>query len=180
MKYTTSDPTTVQSTPSNSIGGHVAQNDVFPSASIGGSINSTQVIIPIDASSSLPDRVGLASVGPEIFKYSTIDATNHRLTSITRAVAPPSSFPAGFDSFRIAEKVHYLHDDANNLNKLFNTRPTSSLIQYRCVAIANTDTDDNFSIQDAYISVIQNSSSNAQIRIGVEFPRYDGAQIKLI
>ena len=173
MKYTTSDPTTIQSTGSNSIGGYWAQNDVFPSASIGASINSTQTTVPIDASFSLPSKIGLASVGPEIFKYTTIDTANHRLAGITRAVVPGIAFPAGFDSFRIAEKVHYLHSDDNDLNKLFDTRPSGSLIQYRCVAISNSDTEDNFSIQDAYVSVVQHPDSDVQVRIGVEHPRYD-------
>lgn len=173
LKYTTSDPTIVQSSPENSIGGHLSLNDIYESAAIKEPISSTQVSVPIAASASLPSKVGLASVGPEVFKYNTIDATNHQLTNVERAIAPLSSFPAGFDSFRIPENVYYLSTSDDSLHLLFNTRPATSLVQYRCVAIANTDTDDNFNIQDAFIGVIQSSEAKSQVRIGVEVPRWD-------
>jgi len=173
MKYTTSDPTTPQNTPENSLGGFFASNDVYPSGDIGESISSVQTIIPIDEDSSLPTKTGLASIGPEIIKYSTIDTANHQLNSVTRAISPASSFPAGFDSFRMAEKVQYLHKDDNDVHKLFNTRSASGLIQYRCVAITNDNSEHDFSLQDAFIGVVQNPNSDVQIHIGVEVPKHD-------
>lgn len=173
MKYTTSDPTTDQTTPENSVGGHPSPNDVFPSASIAESISSIQKTVPIDLDESLPSKTGLASVGPEIFKYTTIDTTRHQLTGITRGISPQSSFPAGFDSFRNPETVYYLATDDNNVARLFDTRPSKGLVQYRCVAIVNTDSANDFSIQDAFIGIVQDPSSNVQIHIGVEFPKHD-------
>lgn len=174
MKYTTSTPLVNQQVPSDSIGGYLAFNDVYPSAQIGSSISSVQTTIPIDADSDMPTGVGLASVGPETFRYTTVDSASHQLTGVTRGVSPLRSFPAGFDSFRMPEQVYYLHPDSNDLNLLFDTRAASGLVQYRCVAIANVDTNDNFNIGDgAAIGVVQDSSSNVQIIIGVEFPRYD-------
>ena len=167
MKYTTSTPATDQTSPVSSIGKYIAPNDVFPSADIASSISSTQTTVPI--SGTLPTVTGLASVGPEIFKYNTIDSINNQLAGVTRGIAPLASFPAGFDSFKIAEKVYYLND----LNLLFDTRPSSGLVQYRCVAISNTDTGDDFNIQNAVIGIAQDSTANVQLRIGVEFPKFD-------
>lgn len=173
MKFTTSDPTSEQDTPSNSLGLYVATNDVAPSAPIRESINSTQTTIPIDLNAALPTKVGLASVGPEIFQYSSIDSTNYELTNATRGIAP-AAFPAGFDSFKSAENIYYLHkDDTNDLHLLFDTRPASSLVQYRCVAIMNSDSADDFNIKNAYIGVAQNLDAKSQLLIGVEVPRWD-------
>lgn len=173
MKFTTSDPTTNQSTPSNSLGKYIAINDVAPSSPIDESINSTQTTIPIDPDSALPTKLGLGSVGPEIFQYSIIDTANHQLASVTRGIAP-NAFPAGFDSFKNAENVYFLAKDAtNNLHLLFDTRPASDLVQYRCVAIANVDTGDDFNIIDGIIGIAQNPDAKSQITIGVELPRWD-------
>lgn len=169
MKYTTADPTTDQSSPENSLGLYVAQNNIYTFATIESSINSTQKVIPIDSDSSLPTSTGLASVGPEVFYYNSIDTTNHELTDVLRGIAPKSSFPAGFDSFKIKEQVYYLND----IFRVFNTRPSSGLIQYRCIAIINSDSNDDFNVQNAAIGIIQNSDSNVQLKIGVEFPKFD-------
>ena len=169
IKYTTTDPTVDQTSPGNSLGSYVALNNIYTFASIGGSINSTQKVIPVDSGSSLPVNTGLASVGPEIFYYNSIDTTNHKLTEVTRGIAPKSSFPAGFDSFKIAEQIYYL----DNVFLLFNTRPSSGLVQYRCVAIINSDSNDDFNIKNASIGIMQNSDSNVQIKIGVELPKFD-------
>jgi hypothetical protein len=167
MKYTTTDPASDQSTPNNSLGSYVAPNNVYSYSDIGDWINSSQTTIPIASSSDLPSP-GLASVGPEIFSFSSVDEDNHNLTNATRGLAP-YSFPAGFNSFKVPERVHHLND----LNKLFNTRPSSGLVQYRCVAIHNIDTENNFTIQDAIIGILQNADAPVQIRIGVEFPKFD-------
>lgn len=173
MKFTTSDPTINQNAPSNSVGKYIALNDVASSSPIGESINSEQTIIPIDSSSALPTKLGLGSVGPEIFRYSIIDTANHQLSSVSRGIAP-DSFPAGFDSFKNAERVYYLHKDAtNDLHLLFDTRPSSDLVQYRCVAIANVDSGDDFNIKQGVIGVIQNLDAKSQIVLGVELPRWD-------
>ncbi len=169
MKYTTSDPTTSQSTPANSIGLYVAINDVYSSGAIRESINSTQKTIPIETTSSLPTVIGLGSVGPEVFRYSAIDSTNHQLSTVARGISPKTPFPAGFDSFKNAERVYYLDD----LTKLFDTRPSSGLVQYRCLAVINSDTGNDFNIQDASIGIAQDFDSEVQIRIGVEVSRFD-------
>lgn len=171
MKFTTSDPTTNQDTPSNSLGAYIALNDVAPSSPIGASISSAQTTIPIDLNAALPTKLGLGSVGPEIFQYSVIDTTNHQLTSVTRGIAP-NAFPAGFDSFKNAENVYYLHKDAtNDLHLLFDTQPAN--VQYRCVAITNVDSGDDVNIVDGVIGIAQNPDAKSQIVIGVELPRWD-------
>ncbi len=173
MKFTTADPTTAQSTPSNSLGKYMATNDVAPLAPINESISSTQTTIPIDTSATLPTKVGLGSVGPEVFQYSGIDSTNHQLTNVVRGIAP-NAFPAGFDSFKNAENVYYLHTgDTSNLHLLFDTRPASDLVQYRCVAIANVDSGDDFNIIDGVIGIAQNPEAKSQVVIGVELPQWD-------
>ncbi|MHA2279312.1 MAG: hypothetical protein ACXAC5_00265 [Promethearchaeota archaeon] len=169
MKYTTADPAVSQNTPVNSIGDYVATNDVYPSGDIKESISSTQTAVPIETADSLPTVVGLGSVGPEVFRYTVIDTTNHQLAGVVRGVAPLSAFPAGFDSFKNPERVYYLND----LNLLFDTRPSSGLIQYRCVAIINSDSGDDFNIQDAVIGIAQDATANVQLRIGIEFPKFD-------
>lgn len=173
MKFTTSDPTTAQSTPSNSLGQYIALNDVAPSSPINESISSIQITVPINPNSALPTKVGLASVGPEIFQYSSIDTTNHQLSGVTRGIAP-NAFPAGFDAFKNAENVYYLaKDSTHDLHLLFDTRPSGDLIQYRCVAIANVDSGDDFNIKEGVMGIVQNSDSKATVVIGVELPRWD-------
>lgn len=172
MKFTTSDPTTAQSTPSNSLGEYLALNDVAPSSPINESINSVQTTIPINADFALPTKIGLGSVGPEIFQYSIIDTTNHQLAGVVRGIAP-NAFPAGFDSFKNAENVYYLATDSNDLHLLFDTRPASDLVQYRCVAIANVDSGDDFNIKEGVIGIAQDSGSDVEMVIGVELPRWD-------
>ena len=173
MKFTTSDPTTNQNTPSNSLGKYIALNDVAPSSPIDESISSTQTTVPIDPNSALPTKLGLGSVGPEIFQYSIIDTANHQLSSVVRGIAP-NAFPAGFDSFKNAENVYYLHKDAtNDLHLLFDTRPASDLVQYRCITIANTDSDDDFNITEGVIGIAQNPNAKSQVVIGVELPKWD-------
>ncbi len=172
MKFTTSDPTSIQSTPSNSLGQYLALNNVTPFSPIGESISPTQTTVPIDSASALPSRTGLGSVGPEIFQYSVVDTINHQLTEVIRGVAP-NAFPAGFDSFKNAENVYYLAKDASGLHLLFDTRPSGELVQYRCVAIANVDSGDDFNIKEGVIGIAQNPNSNVSMTIGVELPRWD-------
>ncbi len=173
MKYTTSDPTTPQNTPENSLGGHSSSNDIYPFGDIRESISSVQTTVPIDLDSALPTKTGLASVGPEIFKYTLIDTANHRLSGVIRGITPAASFPAGFDSFRIAERVQYLHKDTNDVHKLFDTRAASGLMQYRCVAIVNDNSEHDFDLRDAFVGVVQDPLSDVQVHIGLEFPKHD-------
>lgn len=175
MKYTTSDPSEEQDDPSNSVGGYLASNEIYPSADLGESISSSQTTIPIDSDSSLPTASsGLASVGPEVFRYSALSESDHSLISVSRGIAPMSAFPAGFNAYQIAEKVYYLHNNSEtNLNYLFNSRPSSGLVQYRCIAISNDFTADNFSIKDISVGLVQNSNADTQIDIGIEIPRFD-------
>lgn len=168
MRYTTEDPTTSQSTPENSIGGYLSSNTIYSYGDIASSVSSIQTTVPIDDDSSLPSDTGLASVGPEILRFDYIDSSSHLLSQIERGIAPGVGFPAGFDAFKIPEKVYYL-----DIDNLFNTRPTSGLVQYRCIAITNTDTNQNFSIRDVYVSVLQNPLLDVQVAIGVEVPKFD-------
>lgn len=173
MKFTTLDPTTAQSTPSNSLGKYLSLNDVTPSSLINESINSAQTTIPINPNFALPTKLGLGSVGPEIFQYSTIDTSNHQLAGVVRGISP-SAFPAGFDLFKNAENVYYLaKDSTNDLHLLFDTRPSSNLVQYRCVAIANVDSGDDFNIKEGVMGIAQDPNSNVAMTIGVELPRWD-------
>jgi len=172
MKFTTSDPINNQTVAANSLGKYRALNNVAPSSPIDVSINSTQVTIPIDTGFALPTKVGLGSVGPEVFQYTGIDTTNHQLTGVVRGISP-NPFPAGFDAFRNPEDVYFLHRDASDLHLLFDTRPASDLVQYRCVAISNSDSTDDFNIKEGVIGIAQDTTSQSQIVIGVEFPKWD-------
>lgn len=167
MKYTSLDPTSNQSNPDSSIGSYVALNNIYSHSLIGDWINASQNTIPIDAASSLPSP-GLGSVGPEVFLSEAIDESEHDIIKVNRGSVLPS-FPAGFNSFKVPERVY----DLSDVNLLFNTRPSKALTQYRCIAVINNDTENNFDIKDVVIGVIQDSLSHNQITIGVEYPKSD-------
>lgn len=174
MKYTTPNPSEEQDAPSESIGGYLSINDIFPFGYLAESISSSQTSISIDADSDLPESIGVASVGPEIFRYQSIDQDNNTLRQVVRGVAPFASFPAGFNAYQVSEKVFYLHNnDETGLNNLFNTIPASSLIQYRCICIVNEFTADDFSIKDITLGVSQNTNADVQVDIGIEIPLFD-------
>jgi len=177
MRYTTADPTTSQLTPSNSIGGHVAPNKVYPTTTLSESISSTQIFVPVD---SLPVRSGLASVGPEIFKYNGLDSNKSRLLNVTRGISPDASFPAGFTAYSFPETVHYLHPDDVSVDlkgistkeRLFDTKATLDFVQYRCVSIFHAGPA-GFNIKDVKVELIQKPDSDVQVDIGIEVPKFD-------
>ena len=181
MRYTTQDPLTPQSTPSNSLGSYVSGSSVFSKSELSDYISSNQNFIPIDG--DLPARsTGLVSIGPEIMKYNGVDTDKNRLLNVTRAKVPLVGFPAGFDEFGNPETIHYLHptttDDSIlgtiDLHRLFDRDAPTGLTQYRCVAIHHTGagSDVDISLNDLAISLIQNKSLT-QIDVGIEVPRHD-------
>lgn len=182
MFYTTDEPLTSQKTPSNSIGGYKAFNQVYPTAKLGGPIDSSQTTIPLSSGSPLPTRTGLAAIGPEIFKYEGIDVTNNQLTSVTRGISP-NAFPAGVDSYGNLELINYLHVDQEtdsirgdiDVHQLFDTPATDTLLQYRCVAIFHTGRGStvDFPIKDVRVFIFQDLDSDVQIDIGIEVPLFD-------
>ncbi len=170
MRYTTSDPTTPQMTPANSLGGHASSNEVYSRSQIGDYISATQLSIPISTSGSLPSKTsGLAQMGPEILKYEGIDTINRQLINVTRGIVP-SAFPASLDPH--VENIYYL-----DVDQLFNTRPTSGQDQYRCVAVTHVTA--NRPAQNVKALLRQSSSADIQVDIGIEVPKHDthtGAQ----
>ncbi len=171
MRYTTSDPTTSQGTPSNSIGAYTSSNVVYSRAKLGDHVNPAQETIPIADTSSLPSNsAGLIQLGPEIIKYEGIDTSNRQLISLTRGIVPSISFPATVEPF--AEQIHYLE-----INNLFDFNPASGVDQYRCIAIINVG--ESRPVQDVKVFLRQQSTANVRVDIGIEVPEFDtnfGAQ----
>jgi hypothetical protein len=163
LRYTTSDPTSSQNTPSNSIGGYFAPNEVFTVAQIGDFLSSTDTTITIDDSSVLPSESGIAQVGPEIIKYTGIDTTNRQLTGATRGVAPGGAFPSEIDQY--PEYIRYL-----TVDNLFDKKPSDALRQYRCVAVVHTSSS---ALNNVTISLVQNDQANVQVDVGIEVPAFD-------
>lgn len=163
LRYTTSDPTSDQNTPSNSIGGYMAPNRIFTRVQIGDYVSSSQKSITISDLYSVPNlSSGIIQIGPEIMRYSSVSG---QLINISdRGVIPQSySFPSSMDPF--ADFVYYL-----DIDNLFDKRPSKNLIQYRCVAITNTST---FSAKNVIITIIQDDLSDVQIDAGIEVPTFD-------
>ena len=161
-RYTTMDPTTIQSTPNSSIGGFVASNEIYTSGQISQSVNSSQTTIDLADSATIPEPSGLAQLGAEIFRYNSTDDTNKTLLGITRGISPGYSFPAGLQPF--SEYVYFLEID-----NLFNTKPTTGMNQYRCVGITNT----GFDVQNVRISLRQSAEQSVQADVGIEVPLYN-------
>lgn len=170
MKYTTSDPSTNQSTPGNSLGGYMAPNNIYIRSQISESINTKQTTVTIssDSASSLPSSLGLAQVGPEIFKFTGIDTTNRQLTGIKRGIST-SAYPAFVKPF--GDYIHYLSVDS-----LFDRRPTSGLVQYRCVAITQVSQawpSQEQTATSVKVELVNNNTSDVNIDIGIEVPAHD-------
>ncbi len=171
MRYTTSDPTTAQGTPTNSVGGYASSNAVYSGAKLGDHISPSSSVISIASGSSLPSRTsGLIQIGPEIIKYGGLDASSGQIISLTRGLVPASAFPATVEPF--AEKINYLV-----VSDLFNTNPSVGVDQYRCVAIINVS--ENRPAQSVQVILRQSPGANVQVDIGIEVPKFDthnGAQ----
>ena len=166
LRYTTSDPTTAQNTPSNSLGGYFASNEVFTTAQIGDFISSEQTTIDIESGGTLPTATGIAQIGPEIVSFTGVDTDNEQLTGVVRGVAPPSSFPSEVDQF--PEYIRYLAVD-----DLFDKKPSAELVQYRCVGVAHTS---SIALYSATVFLAQNNDANVQIDIGIEIPAFDATE----
>lgn len=162
MKYTTAtDPGSNQSNPTASIGGFMAPNLVNTRVQIVGDVGSTQTTVNVNG--SLPSSPGLSLVGSEILKYSSTSGSS--LSGITRAIVPNFSYPAIVQPY--PEFVHYL-----NVGSLFDTKPTSDLVQYRCVAIQQQSTS-SWTTSYPIVILTQDSNANVQIDIGIEVPKWD-------
>ena len=164
-RYTTADPTTTQDTPSNSLGGYFASNEIFTSARIGDFVSSAQTTVKIDSGSSLPSATGIAQLGPEVISFTGIDTDNSQLTGVTRGVAPSASasFPAEVDQF--LEYIRYLVVD-----NLFDRKPSTDLVQYRCVAVVQASAA---VLNNVTISLVQDDDADVQIDVGIEVPAFD-------
>lgn len=163
MKYTTLDPTSEQSTPSNSIGGYIAPSPT----SVYDEFQILEDISPIQTSfyvTDLPDSSsGLIQAGLEIMKYEGIDSSNDQITSVTRGISPGTSFAYNpYNDF-----AHYL-----DVDKLFDKKPNSSLVQYRCVAIYLSATA-AITVSNIKVSLIKNEGTHTNIDIGIEVPETD-------
>jgi len=163
MRYTASDPTSNQSTPSNSIGGFVAPNRVFIRTQISDEISSTQTTIPVLGSPGIPETSGLFQVGPEIMRYG--NKGSNQLLNVSRGVVPSAvGYPATI--YPVKEFGHFLEVD-----NLFDRSPTTGFSQYRCVAILYDD--NTIAISNVKVILIQDPDANAQIDIGIEVPEFD-------
>lgn len=173
MRYTTTDPSSSQQTPSNSIGGFISPNEVYSRSQINEPISSTQLSVPIDSSTSLPDfSSGLIQVGPEIMSFSSIDTSSHLLSISQRGVAPGFAFPSGTKPF--GEYASYL-----NVDKLFDTHPSSlSRQEYRCVAFVAT-VQSPVSAENPQIYLIQNPDADVQIDVGIEMPLHQQVEAQI-
>lgn len=168
MRYTTSDPTVTQSTPSNSIGGYVATNQVYDRVYLGDYFNSTQTYLSIDSSDSLPDFSGLLQVGPEILRFTETDSSSNQIQGITRDIITGTGFPSSLDP--TPEPIHYL-----KLDRLFDNKPKDKSTQYRCVAILNSS---QFKSKNIRITLLQNSETTT-IDVGIEVPKFESKTASL-
>ena len=162
LRYTTADPTTNQNTPQNSIGGHIAPNDVYVEGKINEFINPTQTSITLSSDTTVPESSGMVQIGPEISTYASVDLSNHRLLGVARHLIPTVSFPSSIIPLR--EKSTFLEVD-----RLFNTKPSNTMEQYRCVAFVV----ENVSVHDIHVYLTQSSNADVNIDIGIEVPEYD-------
>ncbi len=161
MRYTTSDPTSSQLTPENSLGGHASPNEVYVKGQISEFLGSTQTTVSLSDESLIPFSSGLASIGPEVMRFSSIDQSTKKLLGVVRGVSPEASFPSNLHPYR--EYVYFL-----DTSKIFNNRPTSGLEQYRCVAFRHN----GYNIQNVNFYLRQSSNSPVQIDAGLEIPEY--------
>jgi len=161
MRYTTADPTTSQGTPSNSTGGYVAPNEVYTAGKIDEFLDSTQTYIQLSSDTTIAESAGLVQVGPEIARFASTNESTDQLLGLTRGVSP-AAFPSSIVPER--EKVRFLEID-----KLFDTRPTEELTQYRCVAFVV----ENTSMSNVTVNLRQSADANVQVDVGIEIPLYD-------
>lgn len=168
MKYTcAADPSINQNTPSASIGGYLALNEVNTRAQIGENFSRSQLTMSISTLSSLPSATsGLVHVGTEIMTYAGKNSSTFQLTGLVRGVSPPFAYPASTSPF--AEYVHYL-----NVDGLFDTEPSDSLVQYRCVAIQQQGVSSSAIATNIKIYLVQHPDSIVRADIGIEVPAFD-------
>jgi len=169
MRYTSTEPYATQSTPSNSLGGHPSSNRIYQRTRLADHINTTETSIPYSGTYPLTTTSGIAQVGPEVLSYTSVDTSDLELDSATRGVSPGKAFPATTD-FQ-SERIHYLEAD-----KLFDNTPTGST-QMRCVAVMNASTGYSHGTDKSPVStrihLVQNSSDNVSIDVGIEVPNHD-------
>jgi len=173
MRYTTTDPTTDQNTPSNSLGGYFSPNNVFVRSQIGDDMSNSQKTLTVssDADNSFPEATtGMIQVGTEIIRYSSIDVTNRLLSGLSRGVVP---FGGAFSNSvqEHADFVNYLDPSL-----LFDRNPTEGLSQHRCVAIFNPISANAFG---CVFYLVQDPNADVQIDIGIEVPAFDSRNISL-
>ena len=161
MRYTTADPTTSQGTPSNSTGGYVAPNEVYTTGKIDEFLDSTQTYIQLSSDTTIAENAGLVQVGPEVARFTSANESTDQLLGVTRGVAP-SAYPSSIVPER--ENVSFLEID-----KLFDTRPTEELVQYRCIAFVV----ENSPLANITVNLRQSADVDVQVDAGIEIPIYD-------
>ncbi len=157
MNYTTSDPFTNVSNPSLSIGGY-CKNNIYVSSDIVSGFNKTMdsvLVESIPASSS-----GVVSVGPEVMLYNSASSGSVGI----------SKRPVGVSGNSISNTERETKAIYLDVDKLFNTTPTDSLIQYRCVAIK---LDSDVYINDISIDVLQKKTNSILVDCAIESPAFD-------
>lgn len=157
MNYTTSDPFTNVSNPSLSIGGY-AKNNIYTNSNIVSGVNKSSSSVLVD---SLPSSsTGVISVGPEIMLYNAASSG-----SIAISKRPVGVSGSSISNAEKETKAIYL-----DVNKLFNTAPTDSLVQYRCVAVK---LDSDVFINDIVVDVLQKKTNNILVDCAIEVPEFD-------
>lgn len=164
MRYTTSDPTTTQETPSNSIGGFIASNDVYTRTQLSNHLNVDDTSMSLDSAGTLPNTTTrLVQVGPEIIKFDTIDSTNFILRGLERGVAPKFVSPA--TTVPYGEYVGFM-----DISRLFDKPPLTDRDEYRCIAFVESATSP--SAENIKLHLVQDANANVEIDIGIEIPKH--------
>lgn len=165
LKYTSqADPSANQNTPSSSVGGYLAPNEINNSAQILNNTTNSQETISV---STLPsDSSGLVQIGPEVMSYTGRNIASNEITGVTRSTVPNYAYAS--NTLPYAEYLHYIRVD-----DLFDNNPTTDLVQYRCVGLQQQGISSIVNATGVKVFLVQNQDSNVTIDIGIEVPKFD-------
>ena len=168
FRYTTEDPTDTsgQQTPQNSLGSWAAPNEVYVKTTINSYTDPSQTTIDLDTSAAAPqESSGLAQIGPEIIKFGGFNSSGRQLSDVVRSIVPQSASTFRLEPYK--DTVRYLL-----VSDLFDTGVGPSLEQYRCIVIAHESSDD-LHVLGVKVHLVQNTSADVIVDIGIEVPSYD-------
>jgi len=140
-----------QSTPSNSIGGHISTNTVYTENAITADVQTDSADIAL---TTAPTSSGYVNIDTEVLSFSSFE--NTQLSDLSRGIGT-GIFPHDNGSSGYILSVDNLFDEKNN-----------SLVQYRCVVLKNT----SIALSSLKLFMLQENSNNPQIDIGIEVPKH--------